>query len=218
MRLILLGPPGAGKGTQAQFICEEFKIPQISTGDMLRAAIAAGTELGKQAKAVIDAGQLVSDDIIIGLVKERLAQPDCENGFLLDGFPRTVPQAEALKGTGIPLDAVVEIQVPDDEIVGRITGRRIHPASGRSYHVEFKPPKTEGVDDVTGEPLVQRDDDKEDTVRKRLEAYHAQTSPLVDFYQSLAKSEGAITYITVDGRQAIDTIKAEIIAELKAVQ
>ena len=186
MRLILLGPPGAGKGTQAGFITERFSIPQISTGDMLRAAIRAGTELGLAAKKVMDAGQLVSDDIIIGLVKERLQQADCAKGYLLDGFPRTIAQADALKAAGIGIDYVLEIDVADEEIVTRMSGRRVHSASGRTYHVKFNPPKVEGKDDVTGEPLIQRDDDKAETVQKRLEVYRAQTLPLVEYYSKWA--------------------------------
>lgn len=182
MRLILLGPPGAGKGTQAKFICEKFGIPQISTGDMLRAAIKAGTPLGLAAKQVMDAGQLVSDDIIIGLVKERLTQPDCAKGYLFDGFPRTIPQAEAMKSSGVAIDFVLQIDVPDEEIVARMSGRRVHLASGRTYHVVFNPPKVEGVDDETGEALIQRDDDRAETVKKRLDVYHAQTAPLVKYY------------------------------------
>ena len=185
MRLILLGAPGAGKGTQAARICEHYGIPQISTGDMLRAAVKAGTPLGLAAKKIMDAGELVSDDIIIGLVKERLEKPDCKNGFLFDGFPRTIPQAEALVKAGIPIDDVVEIAVPDEVILERMSGRRVHVASGRTYHVKFNPPKVEGVDDVTGEPLIQRPDDKEETVKKRLEVYHTQTEALVGFYQIL---------------------------------
>src|SRR3954467_7878784 len=188
MRLILLGPPGAGKGTQANFIREKFAIPQISTGDMLRAAVKAGTPLGVAAKKVMDAGQLVSDDIIIGLVEERLKQPDCKPGYLFDGFPRTIPQAEAMKSAGVGLDYVLEIDVPDEEIITRMSGRRVHPASGRTYHVKFNPPKVQDKDDATGEPLVQRDDDKEDTVKKRLEVYRAQTRPLVDYYGKWATS------------------------------
>ena len=184
MRLILLGPPGAGKGTQAGFITAAFGIPQISTGDMLRAAIKAGTELGKMAKQVMDEGKLVSDDIIIGLVKERLKQPDCANGYLFDGFPRTIPQAQALRDSGIQLDHVVELQVPDSAIIERMSGRRVHQPSGRSYHIRFNPPKVEGKDDVTGEPLTQRDDDREEVVRKRLDVYQQQTRPLVDYYQA----------------------------------
>lgn len=191
MRLILLGPPGAGKGTQANIIRDHFGIPQISTGDMLRAAVKAGTPLGLQAKAVMDSGGLVSDDIIINLVRERLTQPDCAAGYLFDGFPRTIPQAQALKDAGVPLDVVVEMQVPDADIIERMSGRRTHPASGRSYHVRFNPPKAAGIDDVTGEALVQRDDDKEETVRKRLDVYHQQTQPLVRFYTDWAASGDA---------------------------
>lgn len=219
MRLILLGPPGAGKGTQAQFICSSFSIPQISTGDMLRAAVKAGTELGKKAKEAMDSGGLVSDEIIIGLVQERIAQDDCKEGFLFDGFPRTLAQAEAVKEAGVPLDAVVEIQVPDAEIVRRMGGRRAHLASGRTYHVVFNPPKVEGKDDVTGEPLVQRDDDKEETVRERLRVYHDQTQILTDFYGKLSQdgAEGAPRYVAVDGTQAIDAVKQEILDKLKAL-
>ncbi|MBW8904699.1 MAG: adenylate kinase, partial [Betaproteobacteria bacterium] len=191
MRLILLGPPGAGKGTQASFIREKYRIPQISTGDMLRAAVKAGTPLGLAAKKVMDAGQLVSDDIIIGLVTERLKETDCRQGYLFDGFPRTIPQAEALKRTGCALDYVLEIDVPDEEIITRMSGRRVHPASGRSYHVKFNPPKVPDRDDLTGEPLVQRDDDREPTVRKRLDVYRAQTRPLVDYYGRWAASGDA---------------------------
>jgi len=186
MRLILLGAPGAGKGTQASFICQKFGIPQISTGDMLRAAVKAGTPLGVEAKKVMDAGGLVSDEIIIGLVKERIAQPDCASGFLFDGFPRTIPQADAMKAAGVKLDVVLEIDVPDEAIIDRMSGRRVHVASGRTYHVRFNPPKAEGVDDVTGEPLIQRDDDKAETVRKRLDVYQSQTRPLVDYYSRWA--------------------------------
>jgi adenylate kinase len=216
MRLILLGPPGAGKGTQARFICERFGIPQISTGDMLRAAVAAGTELGKQAKAVMDSGALVSDDIIIGLVKERITQPDCASGFLFDGFPRTLAQAEAMRDAGVKIDAVVEISVPDDEIVARLSGRRSHPGSGRVYHVTFNPPKVEGKDDVTGEPLVHRDDDKEETIRNRLATYHAQTEVLTGYYGKLAAAgePDAAKLITVDGTQAIDAVRDEALAAL----
>jgi adenylate kinase len=191
MRLILLGPPGAGKGTQANFIREKYRIPQISTGDMLRAAVKAGTPLGVAAKKVMDAGQLVSDDIIIGLVTERLKETDCRQGYLFDGFPRTIPQAEALKQAGCALDYVLEIDVPDEEIIARMSGRRVHPASGRSYHVKFNPPKVRDRDDLTGEPLVQRDDDREQTVRKRLDVYRAQTRPLVDYYSRWAASGDA---------------------------
>ncbi|MBP8267856.1 MAG: adenylate kinase [Zoogloea sp.] len=181
MRLILLGPPGAGKGTQATYIKEKFGIPQISTGDMLRAAVKAGTPLGVEAKKVMDAGGLVSDDIIIGLVKDRLKDADCQAGYMFDGFPRTIPQAEAMKAAGVPIDFVLEIDVPDEDIIGRMSGRRAHVASGRTYHIKFNPPKVEGKDDVTGEPLIQRDDDKEETVKKRLEVYHSQTKPLVAY-------------------------------------
>ena len=213
MRLILLGPPGAGKGTQAQFLTEHFQIPQISTGDMLRAAISAGTELGKQAKAFMDAGKLVTDEIIIGLVKERIAQDDCQNGFLLDGFPRTIAQADALKDNNIQIDAVIEIKVPDELIVQRLSGRRIHPASGRSYHIKYNPPKEEGKDDITGEPLIQRDDDKEETILARLKVYHEQTAPLVDYYQQAAQA-GLVKYIAVDGTQEIETVKSAILKAL----
>ncbi|SHH26890.1 adenylate kinase [Ferrimonas marina] len=209
MRIILLGAPGAGKGTQAQFIMEKYGIPQISTGDMLRAAIKAGTPLGMEAKKVMDAGQLVSDEIIIGLVKERIAQDDCENGFLLDGFPRTIPQAEAMVDNGIAVDHVIEFDVPDEEIVKRMSGRRVHPGSGRVYHVVFNPPKAEGKDDVTGEELVIRADDEEATVRKRLAVYHDQTKPLVDFYTAAAE-RGANAYHKMDGTKAVDAVSAEI--------
>jgi adenylate kinase len=216
MRLILLGPPGAGKGTQARYICERLGIPQISTGDMLRAAVAAGTELGKQAKVVMDSGALVSDDIIIGLVKERIAEPDCKPGFLFDGFPRTLAQAEAMLEAGVMIDAVVEIAVPDDEIVRRLSGRRSHPGSGRVYHVVFNPPKVEGLDDVTGEPLIQRDDDREETIRNRLATYHAQTEVLTGFYRSLAARGDAAAprVIEVDGTQSIDKVKDQTLAAL----
>lgn len=219
MRLILLGPPGAGKGTQARFICDAYEIPQISTGDMLRAAVAAGTELGRQAKTVMDAGGLVSDEIIIGLVRERIAEDDCLRGFLFDGFPRTLAQAEATRAAAVPIDAVVEIKVPDDDIVARMSGRRVHPASGRTYHVRFNPPKTEGVDDVTGEPLIQRDDDREDTVRRRLEAYHEQTEVLANYYQGLAR-EGAPDapgYVIADGTGTIDSVRNAILEALRAL-
>jgi adenylate kinase len=219
MRLILLGPPGAGKGTQARFICERFGIPQISTGDMLRAAVAAGTELGRQAKGVMDSGGLVSDDIIIGLVKERITNADCRPGFLFDGFPRTLAQAQAMRDAGVRIDAVVEISVPDDDIVKRLSGRRSHPGSGRVYHVLFNPPKVEGRDDVTGEPLVHRDDDREETIRNRLANYHAQTEVLTKFYGELeAKGEtDAPKLVTVDGTQAIDAVKAQALAALEAI-
>ena len=217
MRLILIGPPGAGKGTQAAFIKERFAIPQISTGDMLRAAVKAGTPLGLKAKSVMESGALVSDDIILGLMEERLAQPDCKNGFLLDGFPRTIPQAEALKKTGIPIDFVLEISVPDDEIVRRISGRRVDPVSGRTYHIVYNPPKVEGKDDVTGDPLIQRDDDKEDVVRHRLEVYHNQTEALVKFYGDLAKSgdKTAPQYRAISGLGTIDEITACVFDALK---
>ena len=217
MRLILIGPPGAGKGTQAAFIKERFAIPQISTGDMLRAAVKAGTPLGLKAKSVMESGALVSDDIILGLMEERLAQPDCKNGFLLDGFPRTIPQAEALKKTGIPIDFVLEISVPDDEIVRRISGRRVDPVSGRTYHIVYNPPKVEGKDDVTGDPLIQRDDDKEDVVRHRLEVYHNQSEALVKFYGDLAKSgdKTAPQYRAISGLGTIDEITARVFDALK---
>ena len=216
MRIILLGAPGAGKGTQAQIIMNRYGIPQISTGDMLRAAVKAGTELGVAAKKVMDAGGLVSDEIIIGLVKERIAQPDCANGFLFDGFPRTIPQADAMKAAGVKLDVVLEIDVPDAAIIERMSGRLSHPASGRSYHVKFNPPKTPGVDDVTGEPLVQRDDDKEETVRKRLEVYQAQTRPLVDYYSAWATTgdAGAPRYAKISGMGSVDEITARAFAAL----
>src|SRR4051812_24350218 len=214
MKLILLGPPGAGKGTQANFIREKYGIPQISTGDMLRAAVKAGTPLGLAAKKVMDAGQLVSDDIIIGLVQDRLQQPDCARGYLFDGFPRTIPQADALKRAGVPIDHVLEIDVPDDEIIARMSGRRVHPASGRSYHVKFNPPKVAGKDDVTGEPLIQRDDDREETVKKRLEVYRAQTRPLIDYYGRWAASgeQGAPRYRKISGLGAVEEIKRRVFA------
>ena len=206
MRIILLGAPGAGKGTQAQFLCEQFGIPQISTGDMLRAAVAAGTELGKQAKSIMDSGGLVSDDIIIGLVKDRLEQPDCAPGCLFDGFPRTIPQAQAMVDADITVDHVVEIAVDDEEIVGRLSGRRVHPASGRVYHILHNPPAIEGIDDVSGEALIQRDDDREETVRKRLEVYQQQTRPLVDFYSALEGPQ----YHRINGVGNVTAISAEI--------
>ena len=218
MRLILLGPPGAGKGTQAGFITAAFGIPQISTGDMLRAAIKAGTELGKMAKQVMDEGKLVSDDIIIGLVKERLKQPDCANGYLFDGFPRTIPQAQALRDSGIRLDHVVELQVPDSAIIERMSGRRVHQPSGRSYHIRFNPPKVEGKDDLTGEPLTQRDDDREEVVRKRLDVYQQQTRPLVDYYQAWAKTGDAAAprYHALAGVGTVEEIRDRVMAVLKA--
>jgi adenylate kinase len=217
MRLILLGPPGAGKGTQAAFICQHYGIPQISTGDMLRAAVKAGTPLGVEAKKVMDAGGLVSDDIIIGLVKERIAQPDCANGFLFDGFPRTLPQAEAMKSAGVRIDAVLEIDVPDAAIVERMSGRRVHVASGRTYHVKYNPPKVAGKDDATGEDLIQRDDDAEATVRKRLDVYHSQTRPLVDYYTRWAASGDAQAprYSMISGTGTVDEITARALAALK---
>ncbi len=208
MRLILLGAPGAGKGTQATFICQAYGIPQISTGDMLRAAVKAGTEMGLAAKKVMDAGGLVGDDIIIGLVKERITHADCANGFLFDGFPRTIPQADAMKQAGVKLDCVLEIDVPFDAIIERMSGRRVHVASGRTYHVKFNPPKQDGLDDITGEPLIQRDDDKEDTVKKRLEVYSAQTRPLVDYYAGWAKAEPAAApkYRAISGTGSVEDI------------
>ena len=217
MRLILLGAPGAGKGTQANFICEKYNIPQISTGDMLRAAVKAGTPLGLEAKKVMDAGGLVSDDIILGLVKERIAEDDCANGFLFDGFPRTIPQAEALKEQGVPLDFVVEINVDDAEIIKRMSGRRVHLASGRTYHTIYNPPKVEGKDDVTGEDLIQREDDNEETVRKRLDVYHDQTKPLVDFYSNWAAKgeEAAPKYARVEGTgKSVDDNRDAVLASL----
>ena len=217
MRLILLGGPGAGKGTQASFICQKFGIPQISTGDMLRAAVKAGTPLGLAAKAVMDRGDLVSDDIIIGLVKERIAQPDCAKGFLFDGFPRTIPQAEAMKTSGVDLDHVVEVYVPDATIIERMSGRRVHVASGRTYHVKFNPPKVAGVDDVTGEPLIQRDDDKEETVKKRLDVYQKQTRPLVEYYSSWAAGGDAVAprYRKISGTGTVEEITARALAALQ---
>ena len=217
MRLILLGPPGAGKGTQANFIKETFGIPQISTGDMLRAAVKAGTPLGLEAKKVMDAGGLVSDDIIIGLVKDRLQQDDCKAGYMFDGFPRTLPQADAMKDAGVAIDFVLEIDVPDAEIVERMSGRRAHLASGRTYHVKYNPPKVEGKDDVTGEDLVQRDDDKEETVKKRLDVYHSQTKPLVEYYSKWAASGDAKApkVRKISGLGAVDAITANAFAALK---
>ncbi len=218
MRVILLGGPGAGKGTQAGFVKAHFNIPQISTGDMLRSHVKAGTELGQAAKKIMDEGGLVSDDIIMGMVKERIKESDCANGFLFDGFPRTLAQADALKEAGVPIDAVVEIDVADEEIVKRMAGRRVHLASGRTYHVEFNPPKEAGKDDETGEPLIQRDDDKEDTVRARLKVYHDQTEPLISYYSAWADKggEGAPRYIRVDGVGGVEAIRDQIIAGLEA--
>ncbi|MBP7881876.1 MAG: adenylate kinase [Candidatus Methylopumilus sp.] len=216
MRLILLGAPGAGKGTQATFIKEKFNIPQISTGDMLRAAVKAGTQLGLEAKSYMDSGGLVPDEVIIGLVSERIKEADCANGFLFDGFPRTIPQAEAMKKAGVGIDYVVEIDVPDEAIVERMSGRRSHPASGRTYHVKFNPPKVAGKDDVTGEDLVQRDDDREETVLKRLEVYHSQTKPLVKYYVDWANSglDGAPKHVFVPGLGEMNTIRDQIFAAL----
>jgi adenylate kinase len=209
MRIILLGAPGAGKGTQAQFLMKKFGIPQISTGDMLRGAIKAGTEMGLAAKKVMDAGKLVSDDIIIGLVKERIAQEDCANGFLLDGFPRTIPQADAMKDAGVKVDHCIEFDVPDDVIVDRMSGRRVHPGSGRVYHTTYNPPKIDGKDDDTGEDLIVRDDDKEATVRDRLAIYHDQTKPLVNYYQTAA-NEGLCHYHKLDGTKAVGVVSSEL--------
>lgn len=216
MRLILLGGPGAGKGTQAGFLTEHFNIPQISTGDMLRAAVKADTPLGREAKKVMDAGGLVSDDIIMGLIKERLREPDCGNGYLFDGFPRTIAQADAMRKEGIGVDYVVEIAVPNEEIIKRMSGRRMHLASGRTYHMEFNPPKEEGKDDVTGEPLVQRDDDKEATVRKRLEVYHEQTAPLIEYYTQWGgtNDSDAPAYVRVDGIGDVEEVKKRILAAM----
>ena len=220
MRLILLGGPGAGKGTQANFVKEKFQIPQISTGDMLRAAVKAGTDLGLKAKEYMDSGGLVPDDVIIGLVKERITEKDCENGFLFDGFPRTIPQADAMKEAGVAIDAVVEIDVPDDEIIKRMSGRRVHLASGRTYHIVFNPPKVEGKDDETGEPLIQREDDQEATVRKRLDVYHQQTEPLVDYYKKWGDSgeAGAPQHIRIEGVGKVDEIKDQIFTALESVK
>ncbi|MBS3963045.1 MAG: adenylate kinase [Methylomonas sp.] len=211
MRIILLGSPGSGKGTQAQFITEKFAIPQISTGDMLRAAVRGGTPLGVAAKKVMDAGGLVSDDIILGLIKERIGRDDCKNGFLLDGFPRTIAQAEGLANMGVELDHVIEIAVDDEEIIKRMSGRRVHPASGRSYHIAFNPPKIEGIDDISGEPLVQRDDDQEDTVRKRLSVYHEQTKPLVDFYSAAGQNAA---FASIAGVGTVQDITDKLFAAL----
>jgi len=220
MRLILLGGPGAGKGTQANYIKERYQIPQISTGDMLRAAVKAGSELGKKAKAVMDAGGLVPDDVIIGLVKERIKESDCQKGFLFDGFPRTIPQADAMKAAGVAIDAVVDIDAPDKEIIRRMSGRRVHLASGRTYHLVFNPPKVAGKDDATGEPLIQRDDDKEDTVRKRLEVYHAQTEPLIGYYRKWEASGDAAApkYIKIEGVGKVDGIRDAIFSGVDKVK
>ncbi len=216
MRIILLGAPGAGKGTQAQYITEKYGIPQISTGDMLRAAVKAGTPLGIKAKTVMDAGQLISDEIIIGLVKERIAESDCEKGFLFDGFPRTIPQADALKEAGVKIDYVVEIDVKDEEIVKRMSGRRVHPGSGRTYHVIFNQPKVEGKDDVTGEDLVQRVDDSEETVRERLKVYHDQTAPLITYYKAWAEVDAAAApaYNYIKGVGSVEAIRDAVFASL----
>lgn len=222
MKVSLLGPPGAGKGTQAKVICDRFSIPQISTGDMLRAAVKAGTALGKVAKSVMETGGLVSDALIIDLVRERIAQPDCANGFLFDGFPRTMRQAEAIQAAGIAIDAIVEIMIPDEAIVERMAGRRIHMASGRTYHVAHNPPKIENKDDITGDPLIQREDDREETVLKRLVEYHKMTAILSAFYRELAERErggqGAPVFVSVDGSQRIDLVSAEILGALEALK
>ena len=218
IRVILLGGPGAGKGTQANYIKEHFGIPQISTGDMLRNAVKAGTELGKMAKEIMDSGGLVSDDIIINLVKERIAEQDCARGFLFDGFPRTIPQADAMKAAGVQIDYVVEIDVDDNVIIQRMSGRRIHPASGRTYHIDFNPPKVEGIDDVTGEPLIQRDDDKVETVKKRLAVYHEQTEPLIDYYSRCAPGHAgnAPRYIKINGVGTVEAIRDQILSAIAA--
>jgi adenylate kinase len=214
MNIILLGAPGAGKGTQAQFLTKKFNIPQISTGDMLRAAIKEGTALGKLAKEAMDKGNLVTDEIIIGLVKERIQSDDCKNGFLFDGFPRTVVQADAIKDAGIKIDAVIEIDVADEEIVKRMSGRRAHLASGRTYHIIYNPPKVEGKDDITGEDLVQRADDSEEVVKDRLNVYHQQTQPLVDYYKKMSSEESSLKYICVDGTKDIKEVQEDIISQL----
>ena len=220
MRLILLGGPGAGKGTQANFIKDKYQIPQISTGDMLRAAIKAGSDLGKKAKGYMDSGGLVPDEVIIGLVKERIKEADCQKGFLFDGFPRTIPQADAMKDAGVALDAVVDINVPDAEIIKRMSGRRVHLASGRTYHITFNPPKEDGKDDVTGEALIQRDDDQEDTVRNRLDVYHAQTEPLIDYYKNWESSgeSAAPKYIRIEGVGKVEEIRDQIYTALDRLQ
>ncbi len=218
MNIILLGAPGAGKGTQAKFICEQFNIPQISTGDMLRAAVKAGTPLGLEAKSYMDSGGLVPDSVIIGLVNERIKEADCVNGFLFDGFPRTIPQAEAMKAANVEIDYVIEIDVPDEAIVERMSGRRSHPASGRTYHIKFNPPNVEGQDDITGEPLVQRDDDKEETVKKRLSVYHEQTKPLVAYYSDWANTgeAGAPKHVFINGLGELNTVKEAILSALNS--
>lgn len=218
MRLILLGGPGAGKGTQASFITEKYGIPQISTGDMLRAAVKAGTPLGLEAKKIMDIGGLISDEIITGMVKERVAQSDCENGYLLDGFPRTIPQADAMRELGINVDYVVEVSVDDAEIIKRMSGRRAHLASGRTYHLVYNPPKQEGIDDVTGEPLVQRDDDKEETVKHRLDVYHEQTEPLIGYYREFSESDetAAPNYVKIEGIGSVDEIREKIFSALES--
>mgnify|MGYP000057748435 FL=1 len=220
MRLILLGGPGAGKGTQANFIKDKYQIPQISTGDMLRAAIKAGSDLGKEAKGYMDSGGLVPDEVIIGLVKERIKEADCQKGFLFDGFPRTIPQADAMKDAGVALDGVVDINVPDSEIIKRMSGRRVHLASGRTYHITFNPPKEDGKDDVTGEALIQRDDDQEDTVRNRLDVYHAQTEPLIDYYKNWENSgeSAAPKYIRIEGVGKVEEIRDQIYSALDRLQ
>ena len=211
MRLILLGPPGAGKGTQAQFISEKYAVPQVSTGDMLRAAIKSGSELGLKVKDVMDSGALVSDQLIIALVQERIQQADCANGFLLDGFPRTIPQAQALKDAGVSIDFVIEISVDDEQIVSRLSGRRVHEGSGRVYHIEHNPPQKAGIDDATGEPLIQREDDREETIRNRLSVYHSQTEPLVNFYKDLAQAnKGTPIFSSIDGLGSLDEVQARI--------
>lgn len=215
VRILMLGPPGAGKGTQAQFVCEHFDIPQIATGDMLRAAIHEGSELGQKVQAIMDRGELVDDETIIELVKQRIQHDDCQNGFLLDGFPRTIPQAEACEAHGLHLDYVVEVSVPDEVIVERLCGRRVHPGSGRTFHITHSPPKSAGVDDETGEPLVQREDDQEEVVKKRLRVYHEQTAPLVNFYQQLSKA-GQTQFIKVDGTQSLEAVKQAILQQLQS--
>lgn len=217
MRMILLGPPGAGKGTQATLIKQEFGIPQISTGDMLRAAVRAGTPLGLEAKQVMDSGGLVSDEIIINLVKERLKEPDCASGYLFDGFPRTIPQAEAMRQAQVPIGVVLEIQVPDQDIIDRMSGRRVHLASGRTYHIRFNPPRVDGIDDITGEALIQRDDDQEETVRKRLDVYHAQTKPLVNFYQDWQQTRdpAAPRVVSISGVGAVEEITARVLGAVR---